>query len=130
VGGVAKLPVGELEIEEIDDVVVVRLHGEHDLSSAPSLCERLRAFASQDCGVAVDVGEVEFVDLAVVRALLVADEALRARGRRLALLFGTSCPVKRLLELTGTQEMFACAEDRDRAIALARATTRRGQQDE
>jgi anti-sigma B factor antagonist len=114
--------LGQLELEQVDDVVLVRLHGEHDLSTAPSLSERLRAFASEGYGVAVDVGEAEFVDLAVVRALIHADEALRAQGRRLALLFGTSCPVKRLLQLTGTQEMFACAEDRDEAIALAGAT--------
>jgi anti-anti-sigma factor len=115
-------PLGQLEVEQVDDVVVVRLVGEHDLSTAPSLSERLRAFASEGYGVAVDVGQAEFVDLAVVRALVHADEALRTQGRRLALLFGTSCPVKRLLQLTGTQEMFACAEDRDEAIALARAT--------
>jgi anti-anti-sigma factor len=122
VGGVSKLLVGELEIEEVDDVVVVRLQGEHDLSSAPTLSERLRAFASQGYGVVVDVDEAEFVDLSVVRALLKADEALRGQGRRLALLFGTACPVKRLLHLTSTEAMLACAEDRDEAIALARKT--------
>jgi anti-anti-sigma factor len=114
--------MGQLEIEQLDDVVLVRLQGEHDLSSAPSLSDRLRAFAGQGDGVAVDVSEAEFVDLAVVRALLEADEALRTQGRRLALLFGTDCPVKRLLQLTGTQAMFACAEERDEAIALARTT--------
>ena len=114
--------MGELEIEEVDDVVVVRLRGEHDLSSAPSLSDRLRAFASEGYGVAVDVSEVEFIDLAVVRALLEADEALRTQGRRLALLFGTACPVQRLLQLTDSQAKFACAEDRDGAIALARTT--------
>jgi anti-anti-sigma factor len=122
VGGVEKLPVGDVEIEEVDDVVVVRLRGEHDLSSAPSLSDRLRAFASQGYGVVVDVAEVEFIDLAVVRALLEADEALRTRGRRLALLFGTACPVQRLLQLTDSETKFACGEDRDEVIALARTT--------
>jgi anti-anti-sigma factor len=121
---VQRLPLGQLEIEQVDDVVLVRLQGEHDLSGAPSLCERLRAFASEGYGVAVDVSGAEFVDLAVVRALLEADEALGTQGRRLALLFGTACPVKRLLQLSGTQTMFACAEDRDEAIALARTTNR------
>ena len=122
VGGVERLPVGELEIEEVDDIVLVRLQGEHDLASAPSLSERLRALASEGYGVAVDVTEVEFIDLAVLRALLEADEALRTRGRRLALLFGTACPVQRLLHLTGSETKFACSEDRDEAIALARDT--------
>ena len=114
--------MGQLEIEQVDDVVVVRLQGEHDLSSAPSLSDRLRAFASEGYGVAVDVSEVEFIDLAVVRALLEADEALRTQGRRLALLLGTACPVQRLLQLTDSRAKFACAEDRDGAIALARTT--------
>jgi hypothetical protein len=47
-----------------------------------------------------------------------------AQGRRLALLFGTSCTVKRLLELTDTKK-FACAEERDEAIALARTAPER-----
>jgi anti-anti-sigma factor len=111
--------MGHLQVEQFDDVVVVALEGEHDLSTASSLSERLQAFANQGHGVAVDVSEAEFVDLAVVRALLEADEALRAQGRRLALLFGTTYPVKRLLQLTGTQKMFACAEEPAGAIALA-----------
>jgi anti-anti-sigma factor len=114
--------MGQLEVEDVDDVVVVGLQGEHDLSTAPSLSGRLRAFANDGYGVVVDVGEAEFVDLAVVRALLEADEALRSQGRRLALAFGTACPVKRLLQLTGTQTMFACAENRAEAISLARNT--------
>jgi anti-anti-sigma factor len=114
--------MGQLEVEEVDDVMVVGLQGEHDLSTAPSLLERLRGFANDGYGVVVDVGEAEFVDLAVVRALLETDEALGSQGRRLALLFGTACPVKRLLQLTGTRTMFACTEDRAEAIALARNT--------
>jgi anti-anti-sigma regulatory factor len=70
----------------------------------------------------IGLGGILVIDLAVVRALLEADEALRSQGRRLALLFGTACPVKRLLRLTGTQTMFACAEDRAEAIALAANT--------
>ena len=72
--------MGQLEIEEVDDVVVVRLQGEHDLSSAPSLSDRLRAFASQGYGVAVDVAEVQFIDLAVLRALLEATRRSAPRG--------------------------------------------------
>jgi hypothetical protein len=36
---VQRLPLGQLELEQVDDVVLVRLHGEHDLSTAPSLSE-------------------------------------------------------------------------------------------
>jgi anti-anti-sigma factor len=72
--------MGRLEVEEVDDVVVVRLQGEHDLSTAPGLSGRLRGFVNDGYGVVVDVGEAEFVDLAVVRALFEADEALRSQG--------------------------------------------------
>jgi hypothetical protein len=66
------------------------------------------------------VGSV--VDLSVVRALLEADEALGSQGLRLGAAVRYACPVKRLLRLTGSQTMFACAQDRDVAIALARNT--------
>jgi anti-anti-sigma factor len=118
---VAGLRRGVLDIERLDDVAVVRLLGEHDLASAPDLADTLGALANEGLGVVVDVSEVEFLDLAVVRALLAADRPLRERGERLTLQFGTAFPVRRLLHLTGVEELFACAEDRATAVELSRA---------
>jgi anti-anti-sigma factor len=124
---VADLRPALLDVERLDDVVVVRLVGEHDLASAPSLGETLTALANEGLGVAVDVSAVEFLDLAVVRALLAADRLLRERHRRLAIQFGTAFPVRRLLQLTEVEELFACADDRATAIELARRSSAEGE---
>jgi anti-anti-sigma factor len=117
---------GHLDVERVGDVVVVRLLGEHDMATAPGLLDRLRTVAQGGHGIVVDIGGAEFADVAVLRAMVGGDEALQARGRRLALQVGTASPVRRLLELARVQELFLCAGDRVTAIELARSSYRAG----
>jgi anti-anti-sigma factor len=118
----AGLRPGTLAIERLDEVFVVRPLGEHDLASASDFGQTLDALINEGLGIVVDVSAVEFVDLAVVRALLDADRALRERRRRLALQFGTACPVRRLLRLLSLEERFICTQDRAAAVEMARAS--------
>ena len=112
---------GQLDVEHREDVAIVTLTGEHDLATAERLSQRLGEIAAAATGVVVDVGEVEFIDLATIRALLKTDEALHERGRRLTLQLGTACLVARLLQLTEVESLLVCAHDRDTAITLAKA---------
>lgn len=93
-------PAGEL---------VLTLEGEFDLAAVPAVREHLEAAA--DAGrriVALDMGEVTFVDSSALRVLLRADRALRARGGALVLA-AVPAAVSRLFELTGTDGVLTTA---------------------
>ena len=67
----------------VGDVEVVELHGEVDFSSADEVREALCATAAQV--VVVDLGPIEFIDSAGLRALDAANRELGSAGRKLAL---------------------------------------------
>ena len=105
------------ELDYVADVAGLRLLGEHDLANVHEIAERLDLLADRDFAVVVDVSETEFMDVAVVRALLDGGEMLRARGRALVVHNGTPCVVQRLLDLVGSG--LDCAGDRQTAITRA-----------
>jgi anti-anti-sigma factor len=107
----------EIELDYVDDVAVLRLLGEHDLANAPEITERLGQVSDDGLAVVVDVSETEFMDVAVLRALLEGGETLRARGRALVVYNGTPCLVKRLLDVAGSD--LDCVSDRQKAIERA-----------
>jgi anti-anti-sigma factor len=85
-----------------DDVVVVALSGELDLTNARELEERLDASAAADDLLVVDLNRVVFIDSA---ALHVFFKLARARERqRLALLLAPDAAVARVLEIVGMKD--------------------------
>jgi anti-anti-sigma factor len=113
------VPAGQLEIGRVEDVAVVRLLGEHDLASTAALRASLLRLIEEDYGVVVDCTETEFMDVAVLRILLEAEDVLRGRGRRLAVLVRTRCPVGRFFEIVDAERWLAVASERSAAISLA-----------
>jgi anti-anti-sigma factor len=87
--------------QEVENgVVPLRLLGELDLATAPLLeaeLERARAQA-----VVLDLGELTFIDLAGLRAVLAAESQARENNQELTLMDGSK-PVRRLFELTGAE---------------------------
>ena len=67
----------------IGDVEVIELHGEIDFASADEVREAVCATAARV--VVVDLGTVDFIDSAGLRALDASNRELRAAGRTLAL---------------------------------------------
>ena len=62
-----------------DDVYVVRVAGEVDMSHEDELRDELRAAVAADAkGIVVDLTECEFIDSSGVRALLLSREEQRA----------------------------------------------------
>jgi len=112
----------EVELDYVDDVAVLRLLGEHDLANAREITERLGLLADDGFAVVVDVSETEFMDVAVLRALLEGGVTLRARGRALVVHTGTPCLVQRLLDVAGSD--LDCVDDRQNAITRARQRSR------
>jgi anti-sigma B factor antagonist len=95
-------------------VSVLVLRGELDLAAAPVLRARMGEAASGHALV-VDLTETTFVDSAILKELLRARAELDAQDVRLVLA-GVPPPVRRLLDLTRTSELFEDAPDAATAV--------------
>jgi len=93
---------------------VLVLRGELDVAAASALREQLAA--APERGLVLDLAGTTFVDSSVLQELLRAREDLRARGARLVLA-GAGRPVRRLLELTGTNELFEQVDDAEAGLS-------------
>jgi anti-anti-sigma factor len=113
---------GEFEVEfDTGRLAVVRLLGEHDISTTQALAERLSELLESGNPLIFDLSGAEFVDSAIVHVIEDAHEATRARGVALAVVAPPDAkPVRRLLELTGLVDkipVFPTRADAERGIA-------------
>ena len=68
--GVPDLPDSRIDVQSRAGVWVISLHGEHDISTQPSLREQLRHVRAAGGPIVVDLSAAGFVDSTVVGALL------------------------------------------------------------
>ncbi len=88
------------------DTIVVALHGELDLTSAPAFERELQeAAGSKPTRIVIDLSGLDFMDSTGLRALLQARERANEDGHQLSLRRGPH-QVQRVLELTKTEEVF------------------------
>lgn len=95
------------EVEPDRDRVVVRLRGEFDLLGVADVEKTIAELA--DVGfrrISIDLRALTFMDSSGLRVLMAADRSMRSWGGQLLLIRGSK-PVDRLLELTGTDKLFA-----------------------
>jgi anti-sigma B factor antagonist len=78
-GTVEKFSSGTTQRLQDGAAWVVVLQGDHDLSTAPSLIEELDEAFNAGAPVVVDLANVEFLDSAILNALLAARERTLAR---------------------------------------------------
>ena len=95
-------------------VRVLTLEGELDLAAAPRLQARVEETPSGQALV-LDFSRATFIDSAILKELLRARSELAERDVRLVLA-GVAPPVRRLLDLTRTSELFEDAADVDEAV--------------
>ena len=96
--------------------VVLELAGELDLAVGPRLRTLVdEATAERPPLVVIDVEEVAFMDSSVLREFLRAHREVSGAGGRLVVA-GAQPTVRRLLELTGTAELFELAESRSAVL--------------
>jgi anti-anti-sigma factor len=99
--------VGRLDFESRDngEIAVVVLRGELDITGTAALEPELERLAEQPGVevVALDLRELEFVDSSGLRLVVMADQRLRAAGRRLALVRGPHS-VQRVFDITRVTE--------------------------
>jgi anti-anti-sigma factor len=92
---------------------VLTLEGELDLAAAPQLRRHFDEAAGD--ALIVDFARTTFIDSAVLKELLRGRVELAERGMRL-ILAGVPVPVRRLLDLTRTSELFEDAPDVESAL--------------
>jgi anti-sigma B factor antagonist len=107
-------PYSIAEGDSTDRVRVLLLEGELDVAAAPRLQARVDETASGQALV-LDLSRTTFIDSAVLKELLRARAELAERNVRLVLA-GVAPPVRRLLDLTRTSELFEDAADRGEAL--------------
>lgn len=99
-----------------DGVVVLELGGELDLAISGRLRELVdQLTAEQPSLLVADVAEVGFMDSTILRELLRAHREVNRQGGRMVVA-GAQPTVRRLLELTGTAELFVLADSREQAL--------------
>jgi anti-anti-sigma factor len=111
-------PVGEIVVEQVDGAVVIRLVGEHDLSTEPDLSRLLAQRVTE--GVVLSLAETTFIDSTMMRVFYQGDTMRIRHGRRLVLHTSPKSNVNRLLEISGLSDALACCERIEDAIELAR----------
>jgi anti-anti-sigma factor len=107
-------PYSIVEGASTDRVRVIGLEGELDLAAAPRLRARVDETESGRALV-LDLARATFIDSAVLKELLRARAELAERDVRLVLAAVTP-PVRRLLDLTRTSELFEDAANADEAV--------------
>jgi anti-sigma B factor antagonist len=93
-----------IEVRTTPDRVVLELHGELDLLGAPLLQKKIEQASGDARGILVlDLQELQFVDSAGLRVILMAHESARQQGQEFALTKGSE-QVQRLLSIAGVDE--------------------------
>ena len=102
-GMLAAVHPGEISLEERDSgVVIVALTGEHDLTTAPLLRERVEEAIGKGGGVLVDLTRAEFIDSSIIGVVLEGRRIAEEGGIGFAAaLEGGDPAVRRVLEVTG-----------------------------
>src|SRR4051794_34920022 len=101
---------------DVAGAAVLVLGGELDLAVSASLRTLVDgATAGRPHLLIMDVAEVAFMDSSVLREFLRAHREVAEAGGRLVVA-GAQATVRRLLELTGTSEIFTLADSRAAAL--------------
>jgi anti-sigma B factor antagonist len=99
-----------------EGVALLVLEGEIDLATTGRFREAIDGVLDERVRATVlDVTGVEFMDSTMLRELLRAHRDLQESGSRL-IVAGPHPTVRRLLELTGTNEVFEITKDRAQAL--------------
>ena len=101
--------------DQTDEAVVVRLHGELDMETAPLLGEQLtKVLECTPAAVVLDVSDLTFVDSTGIRVLVAAFRRGQMQGSPFRLRSPTRS-VAKALRLTGTDQMVVIEDPVDTA---------------
>jgi anti-anti-sigma factor len=103
--------------EQVDDVLIVRLQGRLDSSTAQSVRERLmRLVTDLYPHVAIDLSKVNYISSAGLQVLLsLARKVQQSKGK--VVLFGVVPDVNEIFLISGFDKIFTIRLDNDSAVA-------------
>jgi anti-sigma B factor antagonist len=114
---------GEIVLDQRDSgVVVISLKGEHDLTTAPTLRERVEEAVGRRSGVLIDLTAAEFIDSSIIGVVLEGQRRADEEGIGFAAsLEGGTSAVRRVLEVTGLDTNLPVHPSVDAALEQASA---------
>jgi stage II sporulation protein AA (anti-sigma F factor antagonist) len=89
-----------IEVERDEDCVVVRLHGEIDLSNVDSVEQRIEVELAGFPHVVIDLADIEYIDSQGLRLLNQLSKRLAREGSRFQLIAPPGSFVRGILDLT------------------------------
>jgi anti-anti-sigma factor len=106
----------QIDVRGERDGIVLCLHGELDLASAPLLQGEIASAEASDATLVVlDLDDLQFIDSTGLRIILAAHERSQERGRMLALTRGSQ-QVQRLMSITRVGEHLRIVESPDELL--------------
>jgi anti-sigma B factor antagonist len=98
-------PVLKVDVAHIDEACVVRVAGELDIATAPTLeSSLLHAMESGAASIVLDLERVSFIDSMGLRLLMWAANESREDGDRLRIDCGVGA-ARRMIQLTGLEHL-------------------------
>src|SRR4051812_22685124 len=109
----------ELQLVEadVDGTRMVEVRGELDIQTAPDLCARLGAHRGER--LLVDLAQLRFCDSCGLRALICEAREARIAGGEIVVIAPESGPVRRLLQMTGLEEILGVRVSAAQALTSA-----------
>ena len=102
-----------------DSLWLIKLHGEHDLSTAEELDVVLADVASSGTTVVVDLSAATFIDSSIISRLV----RFHQSGERLLLVAPHEHAITRIVEMFGLAALFPFFESQTAALVEAQTTS-------
>lgn len=112
----------EIHEEWHDEVPVLRLEGEIDVSNVDEIRDRMRELVTnRSFALIVDLTPTSYLDSAGINLLFATGEQMRGRQQQLHVVLSESSPLMRMVSLTGLDKSLPTHGTLERALAAAGA---------
>ncbi|MFE7047643.1 STAS domain-containing protein [Streptomyces californicus] len=100
-------------------MTVLRFRGDLDFEDASSLAEAIQgALAENPRVLAIDVSAITFADSSMLRTLVETQQHIEDKSGTMVLVGPITPPMRRLLEITATDELFTIVENVSQAMTV------------
>jgi anti-anti-sigma factor len=104
-----------IDVRREEDRVVLSVHGELDLASAPLLQSEIEGIETGGVALVLDLEDLEFVDSTGLRIILAAHERAQECGHEFAVTRGSQ-QIQRLLDITRVGDHLRIIESPDELL--------------